>query len=76
MCRSGCLTQDHESWGDCARAARFHTAGLAERDKYKEFDRELRDYASAIDQGIQPKSTRRRDIDDAVQLSNEVGRAV
>lgn len=76
MCRSGCRTQDHESWGACARAARFHTAGLAERDKYKEFDAELRDYASAVEQGIQPKSTKRQDIDAAVQLSNEAGRAV
>jgi hypothetical protein len=76
MCRSGCRTQDHESWGACARAARFHTAGLAQRDEYKEFDRELRDYESAVTQGIQPKSTRRSDIDEAVQLSNEVGRAV
>jgi hypothetical protein len=76
MCRSGCITQDHRSWGECARSARFHTAGLAQRDEYKAFDAELRDYASAVEQGIQPTSTRRESIDAAVQLSNEAGRAV
>ncbi len=76
MCRSGCPTQDHESWGACARASHFYTNGVHQRDEYKDFDRELRDYESCINQGIQPTSTRRESIDQALQLSNELGEAV
>lgn len=76
MCRSGCPTQDHRSWGECARASHFYTNGVHQRTEYKEFDRELTDYADAVAQGIQPTSTRRASIDEAVRLSNEVGEAV
>ena len=27
-CRSGCLTRDHSSWGECARAANIRTVGV------------------------------------------------
>ncbi len=76
MCRSGCPSQDHGSWGECARAAHFYTNGVHQRDEYKEFDRELRDYESCIRQGIQPTSTKREAIDAALQLSNEAGEAI
>lgn len=76
MCRSGCPTQDHGSWGECARASHFYTNGVNQHTEYQAFDRELADYASAVAQGIQPKSTRREAIDEAVRLSNEAGTAV
>lgn len=65
MCRSGCPTKDHESWGECARAANFHTNGVHQRTEYKAYDKELNDYASARMSGLQPKTTRQRDIDRA-----------
>ena len=65
MCRSGCPTQDHDSWGECARAANFHTNGVHQRTEYKAYDKELSDYASARMVGLQPKTTRQRDIDRA-----------
>lgn len=70
MCRSGCPTKDHQSWGECARASRFYTNGVHQRDEYKRYDAELNDYASARMQGIQPKTTRRHDIDRAVREAN------
>lgn len=76
MCRSGCPTQNHQSWGECARAARFHTAGLSQRDYYKSFDGELRDYESCVSQGMQPEGTTRAKIDKCIRESNEAGRAV
>jgi hypothetical protein len=39
----------------------------------KEHDKELTSYYSALDQGIEPVSTRKKDIDAAVRLSNETG---
>lgn len=76
MCRSGCPTKDHASWGACARAARFHTAGLSQRDEYKAFDAELRDYESCVNQGMQPEGTSRAKIDRCIRESNAAGEAV
>lgn len=63
MCRTGCPTKDHATWGECARAARFYNAGAGQRDEYKKYDAELSDYANARSLGLQPKTTRRKDID-------------
>lgn len=70
MCRSGCPTQDHQSWGECARASHFYTHGVHQRTEYKQYDAELTDYESARKSGLQPKSTRRHDIDAAVREAN------
>lgn len=70
MCRSGCPTQDHLSWGECARASHFYTNGVHQRDEYKKYDSELSDYADARKSGLQPKTTRRPDIDRAVREAN------
>ena len=39
-------------------------------------DKELDSYRSARKQGIQPKSTKQRDINAAVKMSDTLGRAV
>jgi hypothetical protein len=41
----------------------------------KKDNKELDSYYSAIKQGIEPRSTRQKDIDAAVKLSNEGGKA-
>lgn len=79
-CRSGCLTQDHATWGECARAANIkpvwvqHVRGL-DRDREKAWERELDSYAAARKQGIQPASTKKRDIEKAVKVSDAFGKA-
>lgn len=77
-CRSGCPTQDHGSYGECLRAANVRVAYADSANgwdatKQKKWDRELSDYRSALAQGIQPKGTDRRSIDQAVKISNETG---
>lgn len=69
-CRSGCKTQDHDSWGECARAAaiqidRHALAGnrMAEKDK----DRRLGRYEDARNQGLQPKSTQWKHVNAAFE---------
>ena len=76
VCRSGCDTQDHSSYAECLRAARV---GIAAGESApasiaigRTWDRELTTYADARRQGIQPASTRQKDIDAAVALSNKV----
>jgi hypothetical protein len=41
----------------------------------KEHDKELGSYYDALRQGIEPVSTKQRDIDAAVRLSNDMGTA-
>lgn len=44
-------------------------------DKVKRDEKELAAYRSAIDQGVEPRSTKMKDIEKAVQISNEAGKA-
>lgn len=43
--------------------------------KIKKDNRELDSYFSAVKEGIEPRSTRQPDIDAAVRLSNDAGKA-
>jgi hypothetical protein len=60
-CRSGCPTQDHANWGECARAAAFQIGDLSSGVK-KETDTRLAAYASARKQGLQPPTTKLEDV--------------
>lgn len=77
-CRSGCPAQDCASYAECLRAANVRVAYANSANgwdltKQKTWDKELSDYRSAVSQGIQPKGTDRRSIDQAVIISNETG---
>jgi len=78
-CRSGCPTQDHDNWGDCLRAANLKIAyagiGGGDYSSQKRWDKELDSYRSARAQGIQPDSTRGKDIKKAIEVSNKTGYA-
>lgn len=56
-CRSGCRTQDHASWGECARASGLQLGDLGHGVK-KATDYRLGLYADAKRQGIQPQGTK------------------
>lgn len=76
VCRSGCDTQDHSSYAECLRAARVGIAAgesaPASIAQGKRWEKELTTYADARRQGIQPASTKQKDINAAVALSNKV----
>ncbi len=80
-CSSGCKTQDHESYADCLNSKNTGFAGCFpsrqgwDKDKEKKDNKELDSYWSAVKQGIEPRSTRQKDIDAAVKISNEGGKA-
>mgnify|MGYP007062764541 FL=1 len=46
-----------------------------DQDKVKRDEKEIQSYWAATKQGIEPRSTRKKDIDAAVKLSNEAGKA-
>lgn len=74
-CRSGCKTQDHESWGECARASNIGVSNEPAAAFIKNTDRELSAYRDARKLGIQPASTKMKDIQKAVRVSDSTGRA-
>lgn len=73
MCRSGCLTQDHASYGECCRAAAPRVAFGATAGKWVES--ELSDYRQLRSEGIQPMGTSRKAIDQAKAMSDKYGGA-
>lgn len=46
-----------------------------DQDAVKRDEKELASYRNAIAQGIEPRSTRNKDIDAAVAISNDAGKA-
>lgn len=80
-CTSSCKTQDHESYGECLQSNIPMFSGVTpsksgyDQDKVKKDQKELDSYFAAVKQGIEPRSTRQPDIDAAVKLSNEQGKA-
>ena len=81
-CRTGCPTQDHESWGDCLRASNLQlTTGDANSNLIssgwtnKKWDNELALYRSARAQGVQPDGTSTAQIQKALDISNKTGHA-
>lgn len=78
-CRTGCPTQDHVNWGECLRASNLEfgtgDANSNVTQPKKKFEAELQAYRDARKQGIQPTGTSMAKIQQAVDLSNKVGKA-
>lgn len=79
-CRTGCLTKDHASYGECLRDAalrvgwgRSHVGIDASMEKRK--NRELDLYKQARAAGIQPATTKTPDIRKAFEVSEKAGAA-
>lgn len=79
MCRSGCATKDHKSWGECARAANLKVAycgiGGGDATAQNRWDGELSLYRAARAQGVQPDGTKRHQVEAALKASEAVGAA-
>lgn len=74
-CTSTCQTRDHESYGACLRAKNVRVADVGYTHLNKKATKELDSYAKARKEGIQPKSTRSKDIERAVRISDKTGTA-
>lgn len=79
-CSASCKTRDHETFGECVRAKNLKTAYMQEwkgkdATAQKKADKNLDDYAAARKYGIQPKSTRPRDVQTAIRVSEQTGTA-
>jgi hypothetical protein len=80
-CTASCKTKDHASYGECLRSNIPMFVGVNptktgwDQDKVKKDEKEIQSYWDATRQGIEPRSTRKKDIDAAVKLSNDAGKA-
>lgn len=72
MCRTGCPTQDHASWGECFRDAGVQWGDPGQRVKSRNWDGELARYKKAreVDR-LSPKTTQSRDIEMAYRLADK-----
>lgn len=75
-CRAGCPTQDHASYGECLRSAGVRVAYANSTNgwdytKQKKWQNELDAYKAVKKEGIQPKTTSLRDIDQAKAISDK-----
>ena len=74
-CASTCRTQDHESYGACIRAKGIQIGDLMNTGIQKAGAKNLEAYANARKHGIQPASTRPKDVQRAIQISDKQGTA-
>jgi hypothetical protein len=59
-CRHACISQDHKTFGECARAAKLQLGDLGTGRK-AHVDKRLNTYAEARRLGLQPQGTRLSD---------------
>lgn len=79
-CRTGCATKEHQSYAECLRAAGTkvayaNTAGGMDYTAQKKWDKELDFYRQAKADGIQPATTKTKDIRAAYAASESTGTA-
>lgn len=77
-CRSGCPTQDHRSWAECAKASNISVTAVInspQQGMFEQTKRELSAYQALRKDGIQPEGTTMDKIQAARQATERLGRA-
>lgn len=77
-CRTGCPTQDHGSWAECAKASNISVTAIINSPKQGMFEqtkKELSAYQELRRDGIQPEGTTMDKIQAARQATERLGRA-
>lgn len=77
-CSASCETQDHATFGECMRAKNLRVAYCQswkghDATRQKNWDKNLAEYRSAREQGIDPKTTWPSDVKAAVEISDKTG---
>lgn len=80
MCTSGCPTQTCPSYAAClkgkgVKVAYCNSATGGDYTAQKKWDSELDLYRQARAEGIQPATSKRKDIERAMRLSDATGKA-
>lgn len=73
-CSSACITKDHRTFGECMRSKNLNlNPNLSDTQRQKDWDSELNLYESAVSQGIQPRGTKRKLVEEAMNMSDATG---
>lgn len=73
-CSSSCVTKDHRTFGECMRSKHLNlNPNLADTQRQKRWDRELDSYEAARKQGVEPKGTSQKMVDEAMKISEATG---
>ncbi len=73
-CSSSCVTKDHRTFGECMRSKHLNlNPNLADTQRQKRWDRELDNYEAARKQGVEPKGTSQKMVDEAMKISEATG---
>lgn len=76
-CRSGCPTQDHESWAQCAKASNISVNSIinsSTQGMFEQTKKELSAYQELRRDGIQPEGTTMEKISAARKATRDLGR--
>lgn len=77
-CRTGCPTQDHGSWAECAKASNISvtaTINSPQQGMFEQTKKELSAYKELRKDGIQPEGTTMDKIVAARAATERLGRA-
>lgn len=74
-CSQACVTRDHATFGECLRAKGIQIGDVGGTGGTRALDFRLKSYDSARRQGIQPATTKVRDVQAAVRISDRRGSA-
>ena len=77
-CRTGCPTQDHGSWGKCARSADMriayaNSANGWDLTREKAFRKENENYRQALSDGLNPASPTNAAVRKAYEAAEKKG---
>ena len=65
--RCGC-TAGHETFGACLRAKGLTVQSPTQHVAVQAWDSRLSDFAKCVREGVAPKTTKRRDVDDTLRV--------
>lgn len=74
-CSSGCRTKDHQSYHECLNSKGVGVTPTLLSSAQKTWDSDIHAYKDARRQGISPAGTSRKQINDAVEISQRTGHA-
>lgn len=72
-CSSSCPTQDHTGYGACLRAKNLQVADVAAHKFHQHRNAEVKEYVSAREAGLQPKTFFKKDVDAAWRITEKTG---
>lgn len=72
-CSSSCRTKDHATYGECLRAKSLQVADVTAHQFHLKRNSEIKEYIDARNEGMQPQTFFKRDVDLAREVTQATG---